>query len=51
MIIEETRLWFTLFSKIFIQLIVGNRQVSQSQASENAVQDLGPTSISGYLAV
>jgi len=51
MIIEETRLWLALFSKIFIQLIVGNRQVSQSQASENAVRDLGPTSISGYLAV
>ena len=40
MIIEDTRLWFALFSKIFIQLTVGNRQVSQSQASENAVQVL-----------
>ena len=51
MIIEETRLWLELFSKIFIQLIVDNRQVSQSQASENAVQDPGSPSISGYLAV
>jgi len=33
------------------QLTVGNRQVSQSQVLENATQDLGSISISGYLAV
>jgi len=48
MIIEETRLWLTLFSRLCHSI---DRQVSQSEASENAIQDIGSISISGYLAV
>ena len=48
MITEVTRLWLTLFSRLCHSI---DRQVSQSEASENAIQDLSSMSISGYLAV
>jgi len=48
MITEGTRLWLTLFSRLCHSI---DRQVSQSEASENAIQDLSSMSISGYLAV
>ena len=48
MITEGTRLWLTLFSRLCYSI---DRQVSQSEASENAIQDLSSMSISGYLAV